>query len=87
MNPWASGASYISVGGLRRALQVAETPTYNGLLISDEDDEEKDDSEICSSLSQIKLLKEIAHLDGKIHQVRFFIEEVQRLLPQNISCA
>ena len=70
MNPWASGASYISVGGLRRALQIAETPIYNGLLISDEDNEEKDDAELCSSLSQIKLLKEIAHLDGRINQVQ-----------------
>ena len=69
MNPWATGASYISVGGLRKALQVAETPTYNGLLISGEDDEKKEDSEICSSLSQIKLLKEIAHLDGGINEV------------------
>ena len=65
-NPWASGASYVSVGGLQKALKIAQSPGYGGLLL---DTERSTERAATSSIEQIQHLKEIAKLDEKVNEV------------------
>lgn len=70
-NPWASGGTFVSVGGLQRALKVAEATSYN--LMKDDGYEKGrryQQVENCSSFVQIKCLKKIAKLDEQINKVK-----------------
>ena len=70
-NPWATGGTYISVGGLQRVLRLAESASYKGLLVDDEYQRERGEHnvETCSSLVQIKSLKKISNLDETLNKV------------------
>ncbi|XP_065066126.1 uncharacterized protein LOC135692037 [Rhopilema esculentum] len=70
-NPWASGASYVSVGGLQKALKIAQSPGYQGLLL---DTGRSTGRVATSSIEQIQHLKEIAKLDEKVNELQLDIQ-------------
>ena len=74
-NPWATGGTYISVGGLQRVLRLAESASYKGLLVDDEYQRERGEHNVenCASLIQIKSLKEISNLDETLNKVVYLL--------------
>ena len=73
-NPWATGGTYISVGGLQRALRLADNASYKGLLTDDAYQREKgeDSVENCASLVQIRSLKKLSDLDERFNKVGYY---------------
>jgi len=71
-NPWATGGSYISVGGLQRVLRLAENTSYTRLLADETWQQEREghDAENCASLQQIKCLREISTLNDKLSKLQ-----------------
>ena len=70
-NPWATGGSYISVGGLQRVLRLAENTSYKRLLADETWQQEREGHDVkdCASVQQIKCLREISTLNDRLSKV------------------
>lgn len=77
INPWVLGASYVSIGGLRRILKFADTSKMAPEDVQDiqfskklQEIDKEGFSNIPSSMKQIKFLTEISRLDEELNKLQ-----------------